>query len=81
MELDDAVLGSAIGGGVEVEGLEEEEEIVEASKAYVPVRAYFFSTRSAEIFIRILDCMIIEFLTVFMAILWQCGFEKFGGAE
>lgn len=44
MELNDVVSGSEISGRVEVEGLEEEEITIEASKAYIPVRAYFFST-------------------------------------
>lgn len=32
-------------------------------------------------FIWILYCVSIEFLIVFMLIVWQCGFEEFGGAE
>lgn len=51
MDLDDAVRGLEIGGRVEEEVLEEEEEeSIEASQARIPVRAYFFSTRYAEIF-------------------------------
>lgn len=44
METDDAV------GRVEAEILEED-EMTEASKACIPVRAYFFSTRSVDFFI------------------------------
>ncbi|KAL8557614.1 hypothetical protein ACS0TY_004897 [Phlomoides rotata] len=44
VEWNDAVPGSEFGGRVELDGMEEEDEMSEASKAYIPVRAYFFST-------------------------------------
>ncbi|KAI3459025.1 hypothetical protein Pfo_015688 [Paulownia fortunei] len=44
VDWNDAVSGSEIGDRVEVVGLEEDDEVNEASKASIPVRAYFFST-------------------------------------
>lgn len=70
VEWNDSVSGSEIGGRVEVVGLEEEDEINVASKASIPVRAYFFSTRFEELVIfQFLICFD-KFLTVAW---WLCG--------